>query len=182
MFKRILLTAVLGGGLLLTVPGAAQANSHASDSHKIVRHDHPTSQADTRPDWWGDPTVGVFYGRGAYGLGAYGPYVSPFVAPRLIFTGFDNPPDYYYAPPGIGAPSAGFYLPYLSDSYGDDYFVSYGFRCNGYRDGWYYNRNGSRSGSYRHNADCDDFYVRHGYWYGVPVCDRYDDAVGYCDN
>jgi hypothetical protein len=182
MFKRILLTAVLGGGLLLTVPGAAQANSHASDSHKIVRHDHPTSQSDNRPDWWGDPTVGVFYGPGAYGPGAYGPYVSPFVAPRVIFTGFDNPPDYYYAPPGIGAPSSGFYLPYLSDSYGDDYFVAYGFRCDGYRDGWYYNRDGSRSGSYRHNADCDDFYVRHGYWYGVPVCDRYDDAVGYCDN
>ena len=31
-------------------------------------------------------------------------------------------------------------------------------------------------------ADCDDFYVRHGYWYGVPVCDAYDVESGYCDN
>ena len=134
MFKRILLTAVLGGGLLLTVPGAAQANSHASDSHKIVRHDHPT-QSDNRPDWWGDPTVGVFYGRGAYGLGAYGPYVSPFVAPRLIFTGFDNPPDYYY-----------------DGGYGNRY-------CDDY-----YSRHGYRRGYYPYGYDaCDEYDYRTGY-------------------
>jgi hypothetical protein len=107
--------------------------------------------------------------------------VSPLYAPRLQFRGFDRVPGFYYAPPGVGA-EHGYYLPYLADSFGDDYFVTYGSRCDGYRDGWYYGRDGSRSGSYRHNADCDDFYVRHGYWYGVPVCDRYDDAVGYCDN
>ena len=172
LFKRILLTAVLGGGLLFTVPSVAQANPHASSSHRVVRHDHPTFQPDTRPDWWDDPFVGV----------SYGPYVSPFVAPSLLFTGFDRVPDFYYAPPGIGAPSSGFYLPYLTNFFGDDYFMSYGFRCNGYRDGYYFGRDGNRYGNYRHNADCDDFYVRHGYWYGVPVCDAYDVESGYCDN
>ena len=103
---------VLGGGLLFTVPSVAQANPHASSSHRVVRHDHPTFQPDTRPDWWDDPFVGV----------SYGPYVSPFVAPRLLFTGFDRVPDFYYAPPGIGAPSSGFYLPYLTNFFGDDYF------------------------------------------------------------
>ena len=176
MFKRILLTAVLGGGLLFTIPSSAQANPHASDSHQVFRHDHPGDQGSS--DWGGT----FFGGYGGYygSYRDYGSYVSPLYAPRLQFRGFDRVPGFYYAPPGIGAPS--YYLPYLADVFGDEYFVTYGFRCNGYRDGWYFNRDGSRSGSYRHNADCDDFYARHGYWYGIPVCDNYDAAVGYCDN
>ena len=176
MFKRILLTAVLGGGLLFTVPNVAQATSHGSNLHREVRHDHPTFQPDTRPDWWDDPFVGVYYG----------PYVSPFAAPRLLFTGFGNAPDFYYAPPGVGAPSSGFYLPYLTNFYGDDYFVNFGFRCNGYRDGYYYDHDGrriERDGKvfYRHNADCDDYFTRHGIWFGAPVCGAYDFESGYCE-
>ncbi|MDQ1488493.1 MAG: hypothetical protein QOJ23_1007 [Actinomycetota bacterium] len=167
MFKRIALTAFLGGALLFSMTTAATAHDR-SGGHN--RHDNYYGGGGA----WG---VGYFGGYGGYD----GSYVSPLYAPRLQFRGFDRVPGFYYAPPGVGA-EHGYYLPYLADSFGDDYFVTYGSRCNGYRDGWYYGRDGGRSGSYRHNADCDDFYVRHGYWYGVPVCDRYDDAVGYCDN
>jgi hypothetical protein len=166
MFKRIALTAFLGGALLFSIPNAATA--HGQDGARS-RH-------------------GNYYGGGGWGGWGYyggdgynGDYVIPAYAPRLQFRGFDKVPGFYYAPPGIGAPS-GYYLPYLADIFGDEYFVSFGYRCNGYRDGWYHNRDGARYGNYRHNADCDDFYARNGYWYGMPVCDRYDDAVGYCDN
>lgn len=172
MFKRILLTAVLGGGLLLAVPGAAQAVTHGSHAHAEARHSHPTAQPDTRPDWWDDPFVGVYYG----------PYASPYAAPRVIFTGFDSAPDFYYAPPGVGAPSSGFYLPYLTNFYGDQYFADYGFRCNGYRDGYYYDHGGRRASSFRHNADCDDYFARHAVWFGAPTCDAYDAETGYCSN
>jgi hypothetical protein len=167
MIKRILLTALLGGALLFTIANGAQAHGREG-----VHSRHGNYAGDRG---WGAGYVGGYYG-------SYRGYVSPIYAPRLQFRGFDKVPGFYYAPPSIGAPSAGYYLPYLADSFGDDYFVTYGFRCNGYRDGWYHDRDGSRYGNYRHNADCDDFYVRHGYWYGVDVCDRYDDAVGYCDN
>jgi hypothetical protein len=202
LFKRILLTAVLGGGLLFTVPGMALANPHTGNSAK-VRHDNARDatrhyDGSTRDwysgDWWVAP-----YGVGYVGLPGPG-YLPPrppetwgtgYVTPgtyeygRLSFTGFNTPPKFYFAPPGIGA-DHGYYLPYLTDVFGDDYFVSYGFRCNGYRDGYYYGPGGSRwqNGGhdfYRRNADCDDFYARNGSWYGVPVCDRYDDATGYCD-
>jgi hypothetical protein len=167
LFKRILLTAVIGGGLLFGGSAVAYANSRGS--HHAARHDHGGDRGDYVAGYWGP---GVYYG----------PYASPYVAPRLTFRGFDRAPGFYYAPPGIGAPSAGFYLPYLTDFYGDDYFVSYGFRCNGYRDGYYYDHGGRRLSSYRHNADCDDYYVRHGNWYGVPVCDAYDADTGYCSD
>jgi hypothetical protein len=173
LFKRILLTAVVGGGLLLAVPGAATAVSHGSHAHVEARQTHPTHQNDFRPDWWDDPFVTPVY---------YGPYASPYAAPRLIFTGFDSPPDFYYAPPGVGAPSSGFYLPYLTNFYGDEYFVNYGFRCNGYRDGWYFDHDGRRVGSYRHNADCDDYFARHAIWFGAPTCDAYDPQSGYCQS
>ena len=169
MFKRIALTAFLGGALLFSMTSAATAHDRSGARY---RHDN-------------------YYGGGAWGAGYFGgydgSYVIPAYAPRLQFRGFDKVPGFYYAPPGIGAPSAGYYLPYLADVFGDDYFVTYGFRCNGYRDGWYYNRDGSRwenggSAFYRHNADCDDFYARHGYWYGDTACDRYDVENGYCDD
>jgi hypothetical protein len=170
LLKRVVLTAALGGALLLTIPAAAQATSHGSRVRNEFRHTHPTFQPDTRPDWWDDPFVGVYYG----------PYASPFAAPRMIFTGFGNVPDFYYAPPGVGAPSSGFYLPYLTNFYGDQYFVNFGFRCNGYRDGWYFDHDGRRVGSYRHNADCDDYFARHAIWFGAPTCDAYDPTSGYC--
>lgn len=162
MFKRIALTAFLGGALLFSLTTAATAHDRGGAHY---RHDN---------------YYGPAYGAGF--LGGYdGAYVLPQYAPRLQFRGFDRVPGFYYAPPNVGAPSSGYYLPYLADSFGDEYFVTYGFRCDGYRDGYYYGRDGGRQGSYRHNADCDDFYVRHGYWYGPQVCDSYDDATGYCD-
>jgi hypothetical protein len=171
MFKRIILTAFLGGALLFTIPNAATAHGGHGDRN---RHDN---YAGAR-GW----DTGYFGGYSGGYSGGYGGYIRPEYAPRLQFRGFDKVPGFYYAPPSIGAPSAGYYLPYLADAFGDEYFVTYGSRCNGYRDGWYHNRDGARYGNYRHNADCDDFYVRHGYWYGIPACDRYDDAVGYCDS
>ena len=215
MFKRILLTAVLGGGLLFTVPGIAQANPHTDNSAK-VRHDHADNaqkhyDGSTTDwwdgDWWGPLGLGYVPGYVApYGAGYGAPlgpgYVPPpppttatwgtgYVRPgtyeygRLMFAGFDRPPNFYFAPPGIGA-EHGYFLPYLPNVFNDDYFVSYGFRCNGYRDGFYYGPGGrrwSRDGVdvFRRNADCDDYYARYGIWYGVPVCDAYDDATGYCD-
>ena len=121
MFKRILLTAVLGAGLLLSVPfSAAQADHRGGDRD--------------RRDW------GVRFG------GPWGYY--PGDAPLLV---------------GVG------------DSFNDDYFVTYGYRCNGYRDGYYGNRY------------CDEYYYRHGYRgghypYGYESCDEYDYRSGYCWN
>jgi len=137
-----------------------------------ARQSHPTHQNDFRPDWWDDPFVGVYYG----------PYASPYAAPRLLFTGFNSAPDFYYAPPGVGAPSSGFYLPYLTNFYGDQYFVDYGFRCNGYRDGYYYGHGGRRLSSLRHNADCDDYFARHAIWFGAPTCEAFDPQSGYCSD
>jgi len=203
LFKRILLTAVLGGGLLLTVPGMAQANPHTDHSAKVRhdngdahRHDSGAGNDWYGGDWWATPYYGVGY-AGLLGPGYLPPPPPPatwgtgYVGPgtyeygRLMFTGFDSPPKFYFAPPGIGA-EHGYYLPYLTDVFGDDYYVSYGFRCNGYRDGYYYGHDGRRWAEgghdvYRRNADCDDFYARHGFWYGVPVCDAYDAQSGYCD-
>jgi len=199
LFKRILLTAVLGGGLLFTVPGMAQANPHADNSTRI-RHDHPGDRVYAGlgyyggdfygPDWWGPLGPGYTPGYvppvpppGPWGTGYARPGVYEYG--RLHFTGFDRAPRFYFAPPGVGA-DHGYWLPYLTDVFGDDYYVSYGFRCNGYRDGYYYGRDGRRWNKdghdvYRRNADCDDFYARHGSWYGIPVCDAYDFETGYCD-
>ena len=69
--------------------------------------------------------------------------------------------------------------------YDDDYYGYYGSGCNGYRDGYYYDRDGRRYSSgnnpyYRRNADCDDYYNRYGRYYGSPYCDSYDYRTGYC--
>jgi hypothetical protein len=159
MFKRVFLTAFLGGALLFTmIPNSASADPRRDDSYNRVRH-------------------GNMYGADAL----------------LHFRGSYNRPDLYFVHPGVGADNSysayygGYYGARPVDFFGDDYFVTFGFRCNGYRDGYYYDRfdrpyvyNGAPR--FHRNADCDDFFYRHGYWYGVPVCDRYDFESGYCDN
>jgi hypothetical protein len=173
MFKRILLTALLGGGLLFTlIPGAADA-SHRGDGDR------------DRRGYWND-RVPVYYG-----------------APGLLhFTGLDRAPDLYLVPGGSGAGYAGYrdygrgygqgygggygYGARLTDVIGDDYYFTYGYRCNGYRNGYYVGDDGAPISYYgrpywRHNSDCDDFYARHGYWYGDSFCSRYDAESGYCD-
>jgi hypothetical protein len=169
MFKRILFTALLGGAMLFTVlPTGAEANGrHADNAVSRDRHDYGSA--------WG---------------GRYGDYYG-----FLHFRGAEKAPDLYYYPVGYEAPGAwraglygpGYYAPALTDVFGDDYYFTYGYRCNGYRNGFYYNGFGqpySYYGAprYRRNADCEDFFVRHGYWYGTSDCSRFDVEQGYCDN
>lgn len=168
MFKRILLTAVLAGGLLFTIPNAADANRKHSDR----------TEARDRHDNWGERWAGY---RGAYGF--------------LHFRGFDRSPDLYYYPVGYEAPGSwragvygpGYYGPVLADTFGDDYYLAYGYRCNGYRDGFYYDGSGRPHEYYgrpfyRRNADCENFFRRHGRWYGTSDCSRFEVEKGYCDD
>jgi hypothetical protein len=74
---------------------------------------------------------------------------------------------------------------YRQHGYDDNYYRDYGAGCNGYRNGYYYGRDGrpySHDGSpyYRRNADCDNYYNSHGSYYGDPYCDSYDSQTGYC--
>lgn len=172
LFKRILLTAVLGAGLVLSVPFAAEA-------------DHRGGRDRDRRDWgvllpvWGP-------GAGMYSNGA------PAV-PNLHYRGMDRDPELWWWPAGYGAARSyygGGYFPgsrILSDAFGDDYFVAYGYRCNGYRDGYYYGPDGDRlnfSGRpfYRRNADCENYYARTGAWFGYSDCSRFEVTKGYCDD
>jgi hypothetical protein len=165
MFKRILLTAVLGGALVFTtLGGAADANGRHSDR----------IDSRSRHDYWGDGWTG------------YGPNYG-----FLHFRGFDRSPDLYFYPDGYTAPGSwraggyGWYAPVLTDVFGDDYYFSYGYRCNGYRDGYYIDGLGNPISVlgrpwYRRNADCEDFHRRNGYWYGANDCSRFDTESGYC--
>ena len=172
LFKRILLTAVLGAGLVLSVPFAAEA-------------DHRDHGGRDRRDWgvllpvWGP-------GAGLYSNGA------PAV-PNWHFRGVDQQPDLWWWPAGYGAARnyyGGGYFPgdrVLNDAFGNDYFMAYGYRCNGYRDGYYYGPDGDRlnfSGRpfYRRNADCENYYARHGVWFGMSDCSRFEVTKGYCDD
>lgn len=164
MFKRILLTAVLGGALLFTaMPGFAEATGRFSDR---------TATRD-RHDYWGEAWMG--YGP-SYGF--------------LHFRGFDRSPDLYFYPEGYTAPGSwragyyGYYAPVLTDIFGDDYYFAYGYRCDGYRYGYYYDAGGNPISVlgkpfYRRNADCEDYFNRHGSWYGSS-CGRFDAGLGYC--
>jgi hypothetical protein len=173
LFKRILLTAVLGAGLVLSVPFAATA-------------DHRGGDRDRRD--WGIRLGGAWgYHPGLYSNG------EPAV-PNLHFNGFDRRPDVWWYPAGYGAgrgfngggyyPGRGFFGDVL---FTDDYYGAYGYRCNGYRDGYYYGPDGDRleySGRpfYRRNADCEDYFHRHGSWYGYSDCSRFEVNKGYCDD
>jgi hypothetical protein len=163
MFKRILLTAVLGGALVFTtIPGSAMANGRWDRTETRDRH-----------DYFGEAWMG--YGP-SYGF--------------LHFRGFDRHPDLYFYPEGYTAPGAwrsgfGYYAPVLTDVFGDDYYFAYGYRCNGYRNGYYVDILGNPISVlgrpwYRRNADCEDFFTRHGYWYGANDCSRFDVEHGYC--
>ena len=135
MFKRILLTAVLGGGLLFTVPNAADAHGKDRDRHEDSRDRH---------DNWGARLPGYYGGGYGYGAGLYGNGLG--ATPSWHFRGFDKHPDLYWYPVGYGQAGAdylhnGYYgTPVLADVFGDDYYFAYGYRCNGYRDGYYYGR------------------------------------------
>ncbi len=86
MFKRILLTAVLGGGLLFTVPNVADAHGKDRDKHEDSRD---------RRDNWGARLPGYYgggYGYGGYGGAGYGAGYGD-VAPSWHFRGFDKRPD-----------------------------------------------------------------------------------------
>jgi hypothetical protein len=172
MFKRILLTAVLGGGLLFTVPQTAQAD-HKAKSESRDRKDH-----------WGARMPGYQGYYGGYGRGDTQPF--------WHFRGFDKHPDLYWYPVGYGNGAGylnnGYYgAPVLTDVFGDDYYFAYGYRCNGYRDGYYYGADGAPISYYgrpfqRRNADCENYYQRHGYWYGTSDCSRFEVEKGYCDD
>lgn len=166
LFKRILLTAVLGAGLLFTVPNAAEAD-HRKDRD---RRDH-----------WGVRMPG-FYGGG---------YVRGDVTPFWHFRGFDKHPDLYWYPAGYGAGAPynqGFWgAPVLDHVFDDGYFRSYGYRCNGYRNGYYHGADGAPIQYYgrpfhRRNADCESFFHRHGYWYGTSDCSRFEVEKGHCED
>jgi hypothetical protein len=132
--------------------------------------------------------VGGYWGHGA-GLYSNGEAAYP----NWHFRGVDRHPDLWWYPAGYGAGRSYFgngYYPgnaLLSDAFGNDYFLSYGYRCNGYRDGYYYGPDGDRLNFYgkpfhRRNADCESFFSRHGYWYGHSDCSRFEVEKGYCDD
>lgn len=170
MFKRILLTAVLGASLVFSVANTAQAD------HKRDR------DRDRRDNWGVMLPVGGYYGYGA-GQGA---------TPFWHYRGFDKHPDLYWYPAGYGAgaPYNQGYYPggaVLTDVFGDDYYFAYGYRCNGYRDGYYYGLGGAPIAYYgrpfyRRNADCENYFRRHGSWYGANECSRFEVEKGYCED
>jgi hypothetical protein len=169
LFKRILLTAVLGAGLVFSVTHTAQAD-HKRDGDRN-RRDHS----------------GVVLAGGYYG--GYAGYDDTY--PFMHYRGWDKSPDLYWYPAGYGAGAPylqGYYgAPVLTDVFGDDYYFAYGYRCNGYRDGYYYGADGEPIAYYgrpfyRRNADCDSWYNRHGSWYGANDCSRFDVEEGYCED
>ena len=169
MFKRILLTAVLGAGLLLTVSSVAEA-------------DHSRRDRD-RKDHWGVRVPGFAAGNWGGHRGDNYPF--------WHFRGFDKHPDLYWYPAGYGA-GAGYLqgyvgAPVLNDVFDDGYYLNHGYRCNGYRDGYYYNGDGAPieyygRPFYRRNADCESFFHRNGYWYGTSDCSRFEVEKGYCED
>ena len=171
MIKRILLTAVLGGALLFSmVPNAAEATGRFSANKDSV------GESRDRHNYFGEAWSG--YGP-SYGF--------------LHFRGFDRSPDLYFYPEGYSAPGSwragygyGYYAPVLTDIFGDDYYFAYGYRCNGYRNGYYLDALGNPISVlgrpfYRRNADCEDYFHRHGNWYGANDCSRFEVEKGYCD-
>jgi hypothetical protein len=173
LFKRILLTAVLGAGLVFSVTNTAQA-------------DHKNDRDRDRRDNWGVVLSGGYYG----GYGAYGDNY-----PFWHYRGFDKSPDLYWYPAGYGAGAPylqgglGYYPggAVLTDVFGDDYYFAYGYRCNGYRDGYYFGADGAPISYYgrpfhRRNADCENYFRRHGYWYGANECSRFEVEKGYCED
>lgn len=176
LFKRILLTAVLGAGLLITVPNAAEADR---------------KQDRDRKDHWGIRAPGFYGGYGPIGYVPGGGSLRGDVSPFWHFRGFDKRPDLYWYPAGYGAGARynqGYVAdPVFNDVFDDSYFVNYGYRCNGYRDGNYYGPDGAPmqyygQPFYRRNADCESFFRRTGRWYGTSDCSRFEVEKGYCED
>ena len=151
--------------------------------------DHKDGKDRDRRDHYGVRMPG-YYGYGGYGAGVG---VRGDNYPFWHYRGMDKDPDLYWYPAGYGAGApylqGGYYPggPLLTDIFGDDYYFSYGYRCNGYRDGYYFDGNGDPiqyygRPFYRRNADCDSYYKRHGSWYGYSDCSRFQVEKGYCDD
>ena len=182
MFKRILLTAVLGRG----------SDVHGADRRRGGPfRTGPRPQGPLGRSCAGLPRCAGLPGRAGLPrrAGLPGPRGDNY--PSWHFRGFDKHPDLYWYPAGYGAGSSynqGYWGGYgLNDVFGDDYYGSYGYRCNGYRDGYYYGSNGRPVESYgrpfyRRNADCESFHRRHGYWYGYSDCSRFEVEKGYCED
>jgi len=174
LFKRILLTAVLGAGLVLSVPFSAAQAEHRGGGGDRDRRD------------WGIR----FGGPWGYYPGLYNSTGTPAV-PNLHYRGFDRRPEVWWWPAGFGAGRTYFgngYYPgdvplIVGDPFGDNYFVTYGYRCNGYRDGYFSAERPHRLDLHqRRNADCETYYRNHGSWYGFSDCGRYSVEHGYCDD
>ena len=148
--------------------------------------DHKGGKDRDRKDW-GTRTPGVW---GHHQVGLYGD-----AYPFWHFRGYDKHPDLYWYPAGYGAGApylqGGFgYHPggaVLTDVFGDDYYFAYGYRCNGYRDGYYFGADGEPISYYgrpfyRRNADCENYFQRHGSWYGFSDCSRFEVEKGHCDD
>ena len=152
MFRRIIVTALLGSALLFTTPAEAHADKRGNDDHKEATH----PGRDGARDDDSRHTARESHDRGEH-------------HDRGDFHDRDGRYDDYYRYYG----------------YDDGYYRYYGYRCNGYRDGYYYDRYGrpyyyGGRPYYRRNADCDWYYRHYGYWYGDPYCDRYEFESGYC--
>jgi Ni/Co efflux regulator RcnB len=165
MIRRIVVTAILGGALVLA-PTAAHADDKGRADNKEAR------QNDAHRDS-GDAGHNSDKGRASndrHESGRVDRGDSHDGHDRSGYRDHDGRSDDYYRYYG----------------YDDGYYGYYGYRCNGYRDGYYYDRYGrpiygpDGRPYYRHNPDCDYYYSRYHRYYGDPYCDRYDAANGYC--
>lgn len=167
MLRRIIVTAVLGGALILA-PSAAHADKRGDDNKKEAsqsdNHGRDNRQGDN------DGHRSDHNDRQAHERHESG-HVDRGDHDRRSYHDHDGRYDDYYRYYG----------------YDDGYYGYYGYRCNGYRDGYYYDRYGrpiygpDGRPYHRRNADCDNYYSRYHRYYGEPYCDRYDAATGYCD-
>jgi Ni/Co efflux regulator RcnB len=165
MIRRIIVTAILGGALVLA-PTAAHADNKGGDDKKEARQDD--AHRDSRDGGHKSDNGHEAHDRHESGHVDRGD--SHDGHDRSGYRDHDGRSDDYYRYYG----------------YDDGYYGYYGYRCNGYRDGYYYDRYGrpiygpDGRPYYRHNPDCDSYYSRYHRYYGDPYCDRYDAASGYC--
>ena len=162
MIRRIIVTAILGGALVLA-PTAAYADKKGNDDNKSAH------QSDGNRDGGHSDNNG-HEGHDRHESGHVDRGDGHNDHDRSGYRDHDGRSDDYYRYYG----------------YDDGYYGYYGYRCNGYRDGYYYDRSclpifgPDGRPFYRHNSDCDSYYSRYPRYYGDPYCDRYDAASGYC--
>jgi Ni/Co efflux regulator RcnB len=166
MIRRIIVTAILGGALVLA-PTAAHADNKGGDNKEARQSDaHRDSRDDGHNNNNNNNNNNNHEAHDRHESG----HVDGGDHDRRAYRDHDGRSDDYYNYYG----------------YDDGYYGYYGYRCNGYRDGYYYDRYGrpiygpDGRPYYRHNPDCDSYYSRYHRYYGDPYCDRYDAASGYC--